>query len=336
MPLCAVRGSVNCDEYFNVKAIGRPGETISSFGYTKGVGGKGANQAVAVARAARGAAGDVHFIGAVGADGQWIRAQLAVWGVDVAQLADTGDAPPTGRALIQVAEDGENAILLFPGANFDESYEDRAPSPGSYLPAGTTHLLLQNEITLRSTHAALASAKADPSAPVTTVFNPSPMPSHEQLAAFPWHQIDWLVINEGEGQVLYSHLHGTQAPGSVDALLTALTTLPKFDKINIICTLGGSGLAACVLGGGGRRLVRLPAAKVQDIRDTTGAGDTFTGYFVRGLMELEEAKVAAEGAALEQALRRAIQAAGMCVEKRGTVDSIPHREDVESRLSSSQ
>ncbi|KAL1714595.1 Ribokinase-like protein [Schizophyllum commune] len=331
MPLCAIRGSVNCDEYFNVKSIGRPGETISSFGYTKGIGGKGANQALAVARAGGAGKNDVHFIGAVGSDGQWIREQLSAWGINVDHLANTGDAPPTGRALIQVAEDGENAILLFPGANFDESYEDKTPS-SSYLPTGTTHLLVQNEITLRSTLTALAAAKANPSSPVVTVFNPSPMPLPDQLKTFPWHQIDWLLINQGEGQELYSILHGSKETGSVETLLKDLTDLSTLSKTNIICTLGGDGLAACVLEAGKRRIIRLPAAKITEIRDTTGAGDTFTGYFVRGLMELEEAKVAAEGDALEKALRRAIQAAGMCVEKKGTVASIPLREDVEKRL----
>lgn len=96
-----------------MKSIGRPGETISSFGYTKGIGGKGANQALAVARAGGAEKNDVHFIGAVGSDGQWIREQLSAWGINVDHLANTGDAPPTGRALIQVAEDGENAICAW-------------------------------------------------------------------------------------------------------------------------------------------------------------------------------------------------------------------------------
>ncbi|TRM65344.1 Ribokinase-like protein [Schizophyllum amplum] len=331
MPLCVVRGSINCDEYFKVKAIGRPGETISSFGYSKGIGGKGANQALAVARAAGTPKSDVHFIGAVGADGTWIKEQLRAWDINVEQVANTGDALPTGRAMIQVAEDGENAILLFPGANFDESHEMSVAD--AYFPAGTTHLLVQNEITMKSTLAALAAAKANSSAPVTTVFNPSPMPLPDQLKVFPWHQIDWLLINEGEGQELFALLQGSRHAGSVEALLQNLTALDFFAQTNIICTLGGDGLAACTLQNGTRAFTRLPAAKLQgDIRDTTGAGDTFTGYFVRGLMELEEAQVASEGEVLTAALNCAVQAAGMCVEKTGTVDSIPHRKDVEKRM----
>ncbi|KIY52994.1 Ribokinase-like protein [Fistulina hepatica ATCC 64428] len=326
MPLCIVRGSVNCDEYFQVKQIGKPGQTISSRSYSKNVGGKGANQALAAARAARSNTTDVEFWGAVGNDGLWLRDSLKDWGVGVSELAVLVDVP-TGRALIQVADDGENAILLFPGANFDESRENNTSDIASYFPAETTHLILQNEITMRSTLFALDAAKQG-GHNITTVFNPSPMPSPDQLRAFPWAKVDWLLINEGEGEELCALLSSARAAKSSSDVLASLVGLPAFAHTNIICTLGGDGLVAAVRTANGERtVIRLPASKLQgDIRDTTGAGDTFTGYFVRGLME---------GDNFEICLKRAIQAAGMCVERRGTVASIPLRRDVDARLPSS-
>lgn len=180
----------------------------------------------------------------------------------------------------------------------------------------TTHILLQNEIPLSETLAQLDAAN-DPSlpAPLSTMFNPSPMPTKEQLIAFPWDKLTWLIVNEGEA----SDMNKVLAPaGDVsvptfdkDAPYASLSAYPILLRLsqcipatNIVCTLGGAGVLAyvpCLQA----PPVFLPAAKLQGtVRDTTGAGDCFTGYLVAGLMQLDGPLTPQS---LVQVLRRCVQ-----------------------------
>ncbi|VDC04337.1 unnamed protein product [Peniophora sp. CBMAI 1063] len=340
MSHCLVRGSINIDEFFHVADVVLPGQTISSTGFERRGGGKGANQAAAVARAGA----PVKLVGAVGSDGAWLVDDLKEMGVETGDIL-TVEKEPTGRAIIQLTESGENCIILHKGANY--ARQDTAPEIDAYL-AGTSHLLVQNEVPMDVTTAALraASQKGVPS-----VYNPSPMPSDAELRAFPWDSVSYLLVNEGEASALWGAFAGSPtvptpeltpvAPAGdisesnravVDQAkqtLRALRSLSAFAKTTVVCTLGGAGVLAVLPS---HESVYLPAVKLEGTtRDTTGAGDCFTGYFVAGLMALGQ-KGELDVKALAPLLRLSTQAAGMCVEKRGAMESIPLRKDVEERL----
>ncbi|KDR80478.1 hypothetical protein GALMADRAFT_136953 [Galerina marginata CBS 339.88] len=335
--ICTVRGSINHDEYFHVQHIVRPGETLSSRGHESRVGGKGANQAVAIARAG----GSVRFYGSIGQDGTWIKDRMESYGIDVGGILIADE--PTGRAIIQVDEEGENSIILFPGANYSELHEKTFTQQGDGWFPNTTHLLLQNEIPLRSTYYALQNAKN-----ATVIMNPSPLPSAAEIRDFPWGKVDWLIVNEAEARELYQATAGSRAkaPGSLSTreLVFLLSAEPSFSTTNIVCTLGGDGVLVFVprfhrpkTEHEAPSFLYLPAAKLLgDVRDTTGAGDCFTGYFVQGLMELgANAEVGnhINEHDIAQILKTCVHAAGMCVEQKGTIDSIPTRAQVEERMS---
>ncbi|ESK93942.1 atp binding protein [Moniliophthora roreri MCA 2997] len=335
-PRCLIRGSINVDEYFNVKDIARPGETISSHGLTKRPGGKGANQSVAVAKAG----GHADFVGAVGGDGYWTLEHLKEQGVDISGSERVSEL--TGRALIQVADDGENSIILYKGANY-------AILPKKPIHANTTLLLLQNEIPLSESLYYLAEASSQG---IVTIFNPSPMPNDEELRSFPWHQLTWLIVNEGEANDMYKVLTSrsdsankevidvSKTPyANVLAYPVALRLSSQMPKTNVVCTLGGSGVLTLLPtlrdAAGLPEPIFLPAAKMENgVVDTTGAGDCFTGYMAAGLMELQHQK-GSNSLTHEDVLnvmKRCVQASGLCVERAGAMSSIPLGAEVDASL----
>ncbi|KAK2464485.1 hypothetical protein APHAL10511_003464 [Amanita phalloides] len=322
---CIVRGSINVDETFYVQSIARPGETISSWDYRRRIGGKGANQAVAIARAG----GTVNLYGTIGRDGEWLKDELKGHGIDVDGIVVS--EVPTGRALIQVANNGENSIVLFPGANHSQLHEERFKDiADDYFP-GASHLLLQNEIHAESTYHALEYAYG-----ATTILNPSPLPSLSQIRVFPWDKVNWLIVNEGEAKDLFHATIGQEAPVWRDAeeMLRSMVALPLFHKTNIICTIGARGVIAILpdFGSDSPTVICIPAAKVlSGVNDTTGAGDCFTGYFVQGLMKLAMLGREMTAADIEKILRFAVHAAAISVERPGAIDSIPLAEEVEKR-----
>ena len=125
------------------------------------------------------------------------------------------------------------------------------------------------------------------------ILNPSPLPSPPEIREFPWHKVDWLIVNETEAEGLYlsmSGMEGTPPSISTREVLILLSAQPLFKETNIVCTLGADGVLACIPTFHrpitAASLIYLPAATLQgEIRDSTGAGDCFTGYFVQGLME---------------------------------------------------
>ncbi|KAI0289989.1 Ribokinase-like protein [Russula brevipes] len=308
-PRCLVRGSLNIDEFFYVDDVVRPGQTISSVKFERRAGGKGANQAAAIARAG----GVVSLVGAVGGDGAWLVRDLEGYGVSTADISVVQEV--TGRAIIQITPEGENCIILHKGANFALSDPSAQSDVERHL-AGISHLLLQNEIPWASTLAYLNYAYARG---LTTVFNPSPMPADTQLRAFPWLALSWLIVNEGEA----------------DGLLHAIRGNPDgpehFASTSVVCTLGAAGVLASLCGQ--REMLYVPAVALEgNVRDTTGAGDCFTGYFVTGLMQTGNKQLSKDEAF--ELLRFSAQAAGMCVEKSGAMESIPERVGVEARAMS--
>ncbi|EIN14471.1 Ribokinase-like protein [Punctularia strigosozonata HHB-11173 SS5] len=341
--LCIVRGSINVDEFFHVHDIVKAGETISSTDYERKPGGKGANQAVAVARAG----GAVEFVGGIGDDGAWLVGCLADVGVGVSGITRFNDVP-TGRAIIQLDKNGENCIILHRGAN----YGPVPPIPSACLQSAT-HLLLQNEIPYETTLFSILLAN---SLGISTIFNPSPIPSAEQLRSFPWDKLTWLVMNEHEMYALYHALDaenvdlgsgevswppdyqgGRKPPPRllVCAFIVRILNTKHFSpNVHIVCTVGSEGVVCYMRNLGGP--VFLPASELKgDIRDTTGAGDCFTGYFVAELMKLYEETghhIPQTTTQITDLLIRCNQAAGMCVERRGAMEAIPSDKEVEERL----
>ena len=179
------------------------------------------------------------------------------------------------------------------------------------------------------------------------ILNPSPLPSASEIRDFPWHKVDWLVVNETEAEGLYLSLMGTEGTPSPSMstrkVLVLLSAQPLFKETNIVCTLGAYGVLAFIptfhrptTSHEAPSFIYLPAARLRgEIRDSTGAGDCFTGYFVQGLMEFGPHAVVGKDIKevdISRILKRCIYAAGMSVEKAGTIDSIPTRGEVEERM----
>ena len=252
-------------------------------------------------------------------------------------------------------------LVLFPGANHTKLHETQFVKKAEGWFPEATHLLLQNEIHMQSTHYALQNAKN-----TTVILNPSPLPSAGEIREFPWHKVDWLVINETEAVGLYVSMLGREGMPSPSVstreVLLLLSAQPLLKETNIVCTLGADGVLAFIprfhrpimSHEEAPSFIYLPAAKLRgDIRDSTGAGDCFTGYFVQGLMEfgphavigkdikelditriLKRCAYVSVGALVSLMLTDLLnfQAAGMSVEKSGTIDSIPTRAEVEERM----
>lgn len=243
----------------------------------------------------------------------------------------------TGRAIIQVAENGENSIVLFKGAN----YHKRTPSPADFTPT-PTHIVLQNEIPLELTIDYLTLASSD-GRTAATIFNPSPLPSEQEITSFPWEKVSWLIVNEGEAEDLLAVLDPT-GRNHEESEVVASSTLRRLSKAinspatNVVLTLGASGVISTYHSYSSLSTwdpVYVPSIQLRGTtRDTTGAGDCFTGYFVAGLMELFN-ETHSHDVGEEEArglLGKCVVAAGMCCEKEGTLDSVPVREEVEARM----
>nr|MBA3446924.1 ribokinase [Pseudaminobacter sp.] len=285
-----------------IATVGRlpdPGETVSGDGFKTAPGGKGANQALAAARAGA----SVRMIGAVGKDAFAADALgcLKDGRIDLSGVREAHAA--TGIALILVGGDGENMIAVVPGAN-------DAVLPGDLARAFFAKgeiVLLQNEIPHATVNAALDAARA---AGAVTVLNAAPFRAE---AAPSLGKADYVVANETEfdlyGEALSLHGRNRAARMKSFAENTGRT---------IIVTLGGEG----VLTATPDVFLTIPALKITPV-DTVGAGDTFCGYLAAGV---------STGLALEEALRRAAAAGSLACLKPGAQPSIPHAKEVDAAL----
>ncbi|MBZ4210940.1 MAG: ribokinase [Rhodoferax sp.] len=282
-----VAGSANLDFVVRASHIPAPGETVLGSEFKTYPGGKGANQALACARAG-GAA--THMLLALGADAYALplEASLKSAGVELHIVRVSSQA--TGTAFICVAEDGQNAITVAPGANFSLTAAD--------LPAlaGFSHLLMQLEIPLPTV---LAYARAARSQGVRVVLNAAPA---QALPAELLQLIDVLVVNQGELEVLAG------GPGSLAECLS------RIDVPCIVVTLGEQGSCARI----GNSMLSQAAFEVNCI-DSTGAGDTFCGVLVAAL---------ARGDEWQQALRQASAAGALACTRVGAQSSIPTQSEV--------
>jgi ribokinase len=274
-------GTINADLLYSVSQLPSPCETLAATAFRRGLGGKGANMSVA---AARGAAHVVH-IGAVGADGRWARDLLTEYGVDTRHIAVVDQM--TGHAIILLDPDGENTIIINPGANhaIDRNQIGLAlseASPGDIL-------LMQNETTLQT-----FSSETGSDLGLRVVYAAAPFSADAVRAVLPY--LDLLILNEVESTQLEQALG--KAPGDLGLA-------------DVIVTLGAQGCRWFEKSSG--RIVDFPALPVKPV-DTTGAGDTFTGYLIAGLDR---------GMPMEQAIALATKAAALMVTRIGTAEVIP-------------
>ena len=277
-------GSINIDQVYSVPHIPAPGETLAATERAEYLGGKGANMSVALARAGS----RVHHIGAVGEDGLWTGERLLEYGVDTQHIA-TLDTK-TSQAIIAVAQDGENAIILVPGAS-GEIPHTVLQNALSQAQTGDW-FITQNETNLQRTAVELARKMG-----LKVGYAAAPFDAARVKAVLP--SLDFLILNEVEAQQLQD------ATGKrPDALGVR----------DVIVTLGGDG-ADWYGPEGCERFDAIPVTPV----DTTGAGDTFTGYVVSGLDQ---------GMSMPQAIRLAIKAGALMVTRHGTADVIPDLSEV--------
>lgn len=301
-----VLGSVNADHVLQVPTFPRPGETLHGRNYQVIPGGKGANQAVAAARLKA----DIGFIACVGDDAFGIESceRFKRDGMDIRGVKVQADCP-TGIAMIQVSDRGENSICLSAEANdrlTAEAIEDDLPSIRA-----ASYLLMQLETPIDGIIKAAQVAKQ---AKTKVVLNPAPA---RELPSSLLSCVDVITPNETEAQVL------TGITVTDDATAQQAATVLHQQGIEIvIITLGAKGVWLSEHGRG----QLIPGFRVS-ATDTTAAGDTFNGAFVTGLLE---------NMSLESAIKFAHAAAAISVTRFGAQTSIPTRQEVDEFLAQHQ
>jgi ribokinase len=293
-----ILGSLNIDLSISCDLFPIPGETVIGKDFFSNPGGKGANQAVAAAKAG----GNVIMLGAVGKDsfGKQLKNNLKKVKVNTKYVV-TKECP-TGVAII-VVNDKNNRIILDTGANYCYEYADferilmKLAKPGDYLITQ-----LENKIEVVKEGLALAKKLK-----MITVLNPAPaLPLDDQIL----QNCDYFIPNENESYVI-SNLHSQKIEDLVEYFLN------KGVK-NVIITLGEQG---CVFNDGSK--VNYMKAKKVNVVDTTAAGDTFIGSLVAKL---------AENNSLESALNYANVASAIAITRQGAQQSIPTKKEVEEYL----
>ena len=290
----AVVGSAMIDLTAYATVIPAPGQTLEGDLFTTGFGGKGANQAVIAAHCGA----EVHFVGKLGRDlfGDSIAENFKKLGID-SEYIERSDTP-NGVAHIWVDANGENRIIIIPGANHEIELKKAVQAIESI--AGLAVVVAQCEIKQEVTLAAFSAAKKRG---CVTILNPAPyQPLSEELLAV----TDWIIPNETE----FKELHG-QAPTSDDVLKSF-----RPGK-NSIVTLGSEGAVLITSDGD---LTRVSAPTVNPV-DTTGAGDAFVGVFAFGL---------ASGKSPEDAMKLGIKVASMSVTRKGAQSSYPSHAEIET------
>jgi len=283
-------GSLNIDNVYQMPHFVRPGETVSSLSLENFPGGKGLNQSVALANAGA----QVFHAGAVGEDGAFLLSLLREKGADVSFVRTLPGR--TGHAVIQIDPKGENCILLYGGANRRITREQISSTLQCFSEGDI--LLLQNEI--NDVRFILEEAVKRG---MRVALNPSPM--DEEALALPLEKVDCFLLNRIEG----GQITGETAP---EDILSAMRS--RFPGSTVVLTLGSRGVLAADASGTYRHgIYDVPAV------DTTGAGDTFTGYFLA---------CTAKGMGMRRSLELASKASSLAVGKKGAASSIPRMEEV--------
>lgn len=287
-------GSMNIDYVYQMAHFIRPGETAPCKARTAGCGGKGLNQSVALAQAGLA----VYHAGLIGPEAGFLVQKMQEKGVDTS-LIRAGEGA-NGHAIIQVDEAGQNCIILYPGTNhqFTHDYIDGVLS--HFAPGDIA--VLQNEINeipyiIERCH----------EAGIRVAFNAAPY--QDEIRDYPLDKLTWLIVNEVEGGGL---------SGETNFERIADTLHEAYPQCGVMLTMGSAGC----LYRGAHDTVRIPAFSV-NIVDTTAAGDTFIGYFIRGM---------ADGLPVEQTLRLASMASAIAVTRPGAADSVPAYDEVIAAL----
>ena len=285
-------GSLNFDHVYQMDHFVMPKETTSSLSYSRGFGGKGLNQSIALAKSGL----DVYHAGRVGFDGQPFIDYLQEYGVKVDYLKKDEETA-TGHAIIQVSH-SENCIILYGGANqlIDEAQIDEVLT---HFEKGDL-LLIQNEISSLTYLITKAHEKG-----LRIAFNTAPM--DEKIFGYPLELVDIFVVNEVEGKGL--------ANVSSDQVEDVIAGLQKgYTNKEIILTVGSQGSYYI----SGETVIHQEAYRVEAV-DTTAAGDTFTGFYLASILR---------GETVSNALRIAAKASSITVTKEGAAKSIPTLEQV--------
>ena len=287
-------GSMNVDNVYAVDEFLLPGETKLSQGLNLFCGGKGLNQSIAAVRAGN----EVWHAGLIGEDGGMLLDKLKENGVNTSLIRQVPGKG--GHTVIQVNSRGQNCILLYGGTNRMLTKEiidgifDAFGSDGA--------VLLQNEINLLPYVIETAHKRGLP-----IFFNAAPMDG--QVHQCDLNLVDWLIVNEVEGQQLAGNC-------KEEDILPVLSK--RYPSMSILLTLGSRG-AVCLHKG---QRCSIGVCSVQAV-DTTAAGDTFSGYFMYGVLH---------GLSIPECLRLATAASALCVGRAGAADSVPRKAEVDTIL----
>jgi ribokinase len=304
-PVIAVFGSLNLDQVRQVACLPKPGETVMSLSTSQSFGGKGANQAVAAARAG----GRVILCGALGNDkaGREYREHLREEGIDLYEPSPTHGLP-TGEAIVLVEGSGENLIVVSSGANSAWDASTTSAILREVLP-NVSLLVLQLELPLE---AVLQAVREAARFGVRCLLNASPV-----TRGFPWgeNHFDTVVVNEHE----FAAFFGSDAPSLLELNREARSTFLERNCIRqLVLTRGGRPTVLM----DATRSATVPVFAVRPV-DTVGAGDTFTGNLA---VEITL------GARLEAAIRLANAAAGIATQRMGAQTAMPTRDEVTSTI----
>ena len=287
-------GSMNLDYVYTVDHMVLPGETQNSQEMNTFLGGKGFNQSTALAKAGV----EVYHAGLIGEEGKIFQETAKEYGIrdEYIQVCDEKN----GHTIIQVDKNGQNCILLYGGANraITREFVDEVLigfEKGDII-------LLQNEINELDYIIDKAYEKG-----MQIFLNPSPFDG--ALDACDLNKISCFLLNEIEGGQIAGE---TEPDKIIDGILA------NYENAKVVLTLGGDGSVYADK----EKRCQQPVYKVETV-DTTAAGDTFTGYFIAGLIQ---------GKTVEETMRMCAIAAGIAVSRPGAAPSIPYMEEVEKLL----
>ena len=290
-------GSLNIDYTYRVDHFVQKGETVASDSLQVFSGGKGLNQSIALAKAGA----EVYHAGAIGEDGKFLLAVMEEAGVDTSCVKILDDVR-TGNAIIQNDKEGDNCILLYGGAN-QAITKAQIDAVLFRFDAGDC-LVRQNEINELPYLMNKAHEKG-----MKIVLNPSPM--NEKIFAMPLHLVDYFILNEVEAEQILQWK--TNSEEDMDMLAAALAA--KFPNATVVLTIGSAGSIFA----NGDKQFRQSSFRVKAV-DTTAAGDTFSGFFIAGILN---------GLSEEAAMERASKAAAIAVTRAGAAPSIPAQDEVD-------
>jgi ribokinase len=288
-------GSINIDHVYSVPHFVQPGETLSSSGYQSILGGKGANQSVALAKANN----HVFHVGALGASDSAFKNQMINAGVNCELVREMSDVA-SGHAIIQVTPDAENNIILFGGANKTLSEDHIATALAKA--SANDWVLLQNETNAIDTVIEEAHKRH-----LNIAFNPAPMT--DSVKQLPLNKLTLLIVNEVEAE---------QLTGESEVKVIKQSLRCSYPDTKILLTLGKAGV--WFIDGNDEEFC--PAFQVEAV-DTTAAGDTFIGFFLAAYQA---------DMTMPDALKYACAASALAVMKAGAAPSIPSVNEVNQFL----